>query len=380
MKGKFTYFWGVNSGTSCDGIDLALVGFDRVRIGTIFTHTIPYPPDLQKKLKSSSFTPGFLASFNCYYAKIVAREIKYFIEKNPDAPAAKAIGSHGHTFWHQPVEKPFFDIPVTCTFQLGCGETLSYLAGLPVIWNFRAGEVAAGGQGAPLSAIFDRDFFQKKNMPVFVQNIGGIANFTLIVNGKAIIASDSGPGNMLIDLAMEEFTNGERLFDEDGKTAAAGSIIPELLRVLLADKYYKMPFPKTTGREIFNLAYLKKMLKPFARLKWEDILYTLTTLSARTISMAYRAVFKNQNQRAKVFLYGGGAKNILLGKLLRESCPEFDFFSTSSQGIDPDFKEAITFAYLAKLNLAGHAGNLPELTGAKHQFLLGQTSVVKRVG
>jgi anhydro-N-acetylmuramic acid kinase len=286
--------------------------------------------------------------------------------------AVGAVGSHGQTVWHRPPSAERRG----ATLQLGDPATIAERTGRPVVSDFRTRDMAAGGQGAPLVPWVDRLLFSAPGGPRALQNIGGIANVTRVPpKGSAgpVFAFDTGPGNALIDAAVELATDGRLTFDRDGRLAARGEVDGELLAELLRHPYFAAEPPKSTGREEFGrpfVARLVEAIQPEGDRDWLDLVATLTELTARSIADAYgRWVIPRGVD--EVVVTGGGARNpTLMGRLraLLEPLPVVD---ASALGIDPDAKEAVAFALLAWAHLRGIPANVPEATGAAGPRVLG---------
>ncbi|MGH7556163.1 MAG: anhydro-N-acetylmuramic acid kinase, partial [Longimicrobiales bacterium] len=282
------------------------------------------------------------------------------------------IGSHGQTVWHVPPENGRRG----ATLQLGDPATIAERTGVPVVSDFRSRDVAAGGQGAPLVPWIDRTLFSLPGRARILQNIGGMANLTRVPPRGAnepLLAFDTGPGNALIDAAVELATDGRETFDRDGRRAAAGTIDETLLAELLAHPYFEREPPKSTGRELFGKPFVEALVArahTSGDAVWANLVATLTAFTARTIVDAVRRWVLPRGADELV-VTGGGARNPALMRMLRESLAPLPVMSGDEIGIDPDAKEALAFAALAWAHAQGIPGNVPEATGASGPRLLG---------
>lgn len=273
-----------------------------------------------------------------------------------------ALGAHGQTVRHRPGE---FD-DHGYTLQLMNGALLAELTGVAVVCDFRSRDVAAGGQGAPLVPAFHASYFAQAGAEVAVLNVGGIANITLLKPDGAVLGFDTGPGNMLMDLWIQRHLG--KPFDADGAWAATGQVQPELLASLLSDPYLQRSPPKSTGRDLFDAAWLGQHTA-VANSKPQDVMCTLAEYTAETVAWALQ-----QHSRAcgKLLVCGGGAFNAYLMSRLAARVPSgTQVQSTAAAGMPPDQVEALAFAWLASAHIAGLPGNLPAVTGAKGPRVLG---------
>lgn len=365
------YYIGLMSGTSLDGIDAVLVEFKKNSPLLVASHSHQIPPNIQKKL--SEFTqPNWLGSvaslgiFHQQLGELFAEAVIHLLQKSKlSSQKIKAIGSHGQTIWHQPQgDYPF-------SLQLGDANLIAELTNITTVADFRSRDIAAGGQGAPLVPAFHSNLLKHSIKNRIILNIGGLANITLLTakNSKLeVIGFDTGPGNGLIDAWIK--TNKDCHFDKNGNWAKSGEIRTSLLNTLLEESYFSLPPPKSTGKEFFNLAWLKKKLgNELENHKAEDIQSTLTELTAKTI--ANNISSNTHTSYDELFVCGGGFHNQFLMQRLQYHLPDIPIESTKKLGIDPDWMEAIAFAWLAKQTMEGKAGNLPSATGAKGSRILG---------
>jgi anhydro-N-acetylmuramic acid kinase len=293
------------------------------------------------------------------------------------------IGCHGQTIYHQPVAQKKLGTLFACTWQLGEPAVLTERLHIPVVSDFRPADVAAGGQGAPLVPLLDFYFFRHKARGRVLQNIGGIANFTVIppnANAAQVTACDTGPGNMVIDWLMNALY--KMPYDRDGRTAAKGQVLQSTLDWAMAHPYFKQPPPKTAGREEFGREFAAEFLRKSKAesTKPEDAVATATALTAFTIADCYRNAFavKMQGCRVDYILSGGGARNKTLIRMLTEQFAGLPvrICNSDEYNLAIESKEAVAFALLAWQTWHHRAGNLPASTGASHQVIMGRISHV----
>ncbi|CAG0937595.1 N-acetylmuramic acid 6-phosphate etherase [Thermoflexales bacterium] len=366
---------GLMSGTSADGIDAAVVDIQGVPPALnwrVLAHcTVPYRPDLRAALFASfqpeTGTVDHLCRVNFALGQALAEAVQQALETARLTPAQiDLIGSHGQTVWHQPIG------PQASTLQIGEAAVIAERLGVPVVSNFRARDLAAGGQGAPLVAYVDTLLFTHPHLIRAAQNIGGIGNVTYLPPDRnAAFAFDTGPGNMLIDFAVQRLTHGAQTFDRDGILAAQGRVQPELLDQLLTEPYLQLKPPKTTGRELFGAQYGDRVLAQAQALTLSDhdLIATLTAFTARSIELAYRAFLPCFPE--EVILSGGGARNATLLQMLRAALAPARVITSAEMGLAVDAKEAVAFALLAYETWHQRPGNLPTATGAAAPVILG---------
>jgi len=353
---------GLMSGTSADGLSLALAEFEQRTFKLHAYTTVSYPTPLVKRILSASNlrTPQ-LSQLNFELGHFFADQTATFLKKTQTAPKSVAvIGSHGQTVYHGPNDKP------ANTLQIGEPALIAQKTGIPVVADFRPGDIAAGGSGAPLIPFFDDYFFSEKQGRA-LQNIGGIANVTFLKKGRTPVAFDNGPGNALMDLAMLKISNGKKTFDKNGQLARKGAILPSVLKQLQRHRYFKKEPPKSTGRELFNTSFLPANLW---REKPEDVLATLTYFTAWAIADSYFAFIPFE--LGEVLVSGGGALNPVLMEHLKNLLYPADVRSMEELKIPSQAKEPIAFAFLALRAIQGKVNHLPQTTGAKHTCILGK--------
>jgi anhydro-N-acetylmuramic acid kinase len=357
---------GLMSGTSADGIDAALV--DMQPSPQLVTHyTLPFSKPLRDQIHAISL-PGHNeidqmgqldTALGRKFAECVLELIALAGVTSKDIVA---IGSHGQTIRHRPPGSPAGPF----TLQIGDPNVIAELTGITTVADFRRRDMAAGGQGAPLVPAFHHAVFHSPVMDRVIVNIGGMANITWLPANGAVIGFDTGPGNVLMDLWIQE--HRQQAFDWDGAWAGSGKTIPELLSSLLSDPFFNRPFPKSTGREYFNHDWLIRHLQTLpATPKQEDVQATLLSLTARSISDS----IKSLGTPKEVFLCGGGAFNKQLFQSIHGLLPACNLATTAGCGIDPQWIEAMAFAWLAQQTINHRPGNLCAVTGAKREVVLG---------
>jgi len=365
------------SGTSLDGIDAAVVEFpndDGSSWQVRAYATTPFSIEQRERIHTA-ILHGNAATLCRLHADLGEWFAAAALQACSAAGLAPvdidAIGSHGQTLWHEPPAAGLRG----ATLQLGCPATIAERTGIPVVSDFRTRDVAAGGEGAPLVPWVDRFLFAHPEKRRVLQNIGGIANLTWVPRrGETapLLAFDSGPGNVLINAAVEIATDGAETYDVDGKRAARGTVDTQLLGELLAHPYYSRNPPKSTGRELFGKPYVADLVKryPGVRNDWNSLVATITALTARTIADAIKR-WVADNGVDELIVTGGGARNPTLVKLIQRELEEIPVRDGSVLGVDPDAKEAVAFATLAWAHLKELPGNVPEATGAQGPRVLG---------
>lgn len=353
-----------------DGIDVAMADFTTPQWRLVDTAYKPFSADLREQLQTlcstSSVDIDLLGQTDATLALLYAEAVLTMLQKNNlSAGDVTAIGCHGQTIRHRPPLKNNPSQSLSYTLQIGDPNRIAELTGITTVADFRRRDMAAGGQGAPLLPIFHAYALRSPRERRVVLNIGGIANITLLSPASEISGFDTGPGNTLIDIwAQKHF---QQACDQGGELAANGVLDEQLLSGMLTDPYFELAPPKSTGREYFNLDWLRSYL-PSSRIDAIDVLTTLTHFTAHSIASAIRR-FAPQTER--VLTCGGGVHNTFLMKLLGELLAPCAVVSTKEAGLDPDFVEAAAFAWLAKQTLDGNPGNLPSVTGAAKPVILG---------
>lgn len=364
---------GIMSGTSLDGVDCALceVSADGVKLLELWS--APFPKALQHRLHLAA--RGETDSWKlAQLHHDLGRCYATIAHRHPAARRAQLIGLHGQTIFHHPHRtRP-------ATLQLGEPAYLAESLRVPVVSNFRAADLAAGGQGAPLATLFHQVVFARRGQHVCVNNLGGISNVTSLDWRRGarprVLAFDTGPANVLLDLAMRHFTDGRQTCDRDGRLAGRGKICELLLRAWLRQPFFRQAPPKSTGRELFGEKFLQPALAKMEQLglTQPDFLATFTAFAARSIALNYAQHLPAPPDL--VILSGGGANNFALrdaiASALRASHPRIEVQTSADLGWPTEAIEAAAFALLAWRRWHGLPGNLPETTGARRAVLCGQ--------
>lgn len=357
---------GLMSGTSCDSIDAALCEVHPdMSVKLIEGINYKYPPHIRSKLFqifSENCTVKDLCMMNFAVGECFAKACNILISEHgkPDF-----ISSHGQTVYHYPFDEKLDDISLKSTFQIGESSVIAKQTGCMTVSNFREADIACGGQGAPLVCFADEKWFKN----ALVQNIGGISNVTVISDNNLTFGFDNAPGNMIIDYCTNKYFG--KPYDRDGEIAASGKVSESFLECLLQDEYYFKNPPKTTGREYFSPKYIENALK-YAPEKPEDIIATVTALTAKAIALSYQR-FINTDGIKEVIIGGGGAYNCELMRLLRFYLPKhLELKTHEDYGISNNFKEAMAFALLGYCTYYNIPNNLPSCTGAEKRTVMGK--------
>ncbi|VAX12722.1 Anhydro-N-acetylmuramic acid kinase [hydrothermal vent metagenome] len=361
------YYIGLMSGTSLDAVDAALVSCSNQHCELQQSLALPIADELRQQALSL-LLPGDnelarLCRLDVQLGRLFAKAVQALLaQAELDSSMINAIGSHGQTLRHYP------DNEFPTSLQIGDPNIIAEQTGITTVADFRRRDMAAGGQGAPLVPAFHQAMLQDNRYNRVVVNIGGIANITVLAkdHNKPVVGFDTGPGNALLDSWTQQHL--QQTHDKEGKWAASGTCHPALLDNLLKDPYFSQPPPKSTGRETFNLRWLEKSLQNFSGLPAQDIQATLVELTAITIA---QAILKYSPDAGQILICGGGSHNKFLMQCLAMHLPRQIIQPTSNVGIDPDWVEAMAFAWLAKQTLDGQAGNLASVTGARHPLILG---------
>ncbi|WP_017304636.1 anhydro-N-acetylmuramic acid kinase [Spirulina subsalsa] len=375
---------GLISGTSVDGIDAALVDltgsdFD-LKVEFIAGATYPYPEDLRAQILTVA--GGGMLSMTQWAALDDAIALQFAqaaqnLQHHHNTSAA-LIGSHGQTVFHRPPQHPQAATPLGYTLQLGRGDVISYYTRLPTVSNFRAADIAATGQGAPLVSRIDAYLLSHPHQKRCIQNLGGIGNVTYLPPREQtrweeqIIGWDTGPGNILIDLAVQQLTQGQKTYDADGTWAAQGTPCLELVQQWLQQDFFQQPPPKSTGRELFGRDYLQQCWQEAQTYSLSDAdwLATLTELTAASIAHSYQNFLPAVPDT--VLICGGGSRNSYLKQRLQAHLAPTPLLTTDELDLNSDYKEAIAFAILAYWRYVAQCpGNLPSVTGASQALPLG---------
>lgn len=360
-----TNYIGLMSGTSIDGIDAVAISIENNSINVLGTHSLDWPTTIKTRLfrlaqgKHESINEYGKLHIQC--GKIFGIATRQLLEKYNWQPSDfAAIGSHGQTIRHRPNRNHSFSL------QIGDPSTIAETTGITTIADFRSRDMAAGGQGAPLVPAFHQFLFQNPFIHRVICNIGGIANITVLpANNGEVIGFDTGPGNTLLDNWIQKVHH--KPYDIDGTYSSAGNVSNELLSQLKKDQYFSQPHPKSTGPEYFNLGWLTHYVRE-TNLKKDDLAATLAQLTCETIADAIKQTAPHTSE---VYLCGGGAHNPTITEGLSKQLPHTNILSTEKLNLAPDWVEATCFAWLAHQTLQHNHGNLPSVTGAKGNRVLG---------
>lgn len=359
------YYVGMISGTSRDGADAALVSFENARPEVIEAVCVPYPAELARTLDAlvtSGRRPDNAAcrALDAKLAGHFSNTVKHLLKKAVTGEQeVAAIGSHGQTVWHEP------EGPQPVSIQLGDPRIIARQTGIVTVGDFRRADIEAGGQGAPLAPLLHRILFSPVDASSkrIVLNLGGIANISVVSGDGTVSGYDTGPANCLLDAWIRKHRGDA--FDRDGSWAARGTLITELLDAMLADPYFQRPAPKSTGIEYFNLAWLDSF-SPGQNFDTRDVQATLAEFSAVSIA---RGVLPHQPE--DVMVCGGGAHNTHLLTRLQAQLPDIPVRTTGDFGLDPDWIEAVLFAWLARERLEQRTLDTRGITGARNKVHLG---------
>lgn len=355
-------YFGVMSGTSLDGLDIALIR-QTDQTALIDTRYLPMPQTLRADILALC-SPGHdeiarAAMAELTWAQLAAEGINQLLAEHQLRPEQiRAIGSHGQTIRHEPARG--------FTVQIANSALLAELTGITVVSDFRRRDMAAGGQGAPLVPAFHEALFASPESPRAILNVGGFSNLSLLDPAHSASGFDCGPGNVLMDAWIQRHKG--LAYDQGGQWAAAGEVVPALLEQMLADPFFHTSGPKSTGRELFNLEWLDQHLGRLPALKAEDIQATLLELTAISIVRSLRSA---QERTELLLVCGGGAHNQQLMQRLGQLLSGCQVSSTDEQGVPADWVEAMAFAWLAHCCLDGIPANRPSVTGARGLRVLG---------
>ncbi|TDQ57596.1 anhydro-N-acetylmuramic acid kinase [Mesocricetibacter intestinalis] len=361
------YYIGVMSGTSLDGVDLALMDFSRRPWQLVAADFTPMPEKLRQKLTallcSGETSLSQLGELDHRLGLLYADCIKNFLGKiGLQANQIVAVGCHGQTLWHAPRG----DFPFS--MQIGDANLIAAKTGIQVIADFRRKDMAYGGQGAPLVPAFHQALFSCEGRLTVVLNIGGISNISILHPPRDTLGYDVGPGNTLSDLWIRRHLGLN--YDKNACWAQSGKVCEPLLRHLLEEPFLRLKAPKSTGRELFNLDWLDKKLQNFAALSAADVQRTLIEFSVHCIREQLHRLQRDKGENL-LLVCGGGAKNPLIMRRLSELLPQWRVAATDEYGFDGDYMEAAAFAWLAYCRIHNLPSNLPGVTGAQRAVSLG---------
>jgi anhydro-N-acetylmuramic acid kinase len=386
MSAKEMIVAGVMSGTSADGIDVAVVriapGKRQPKLTLLAHEGVRYSTPLRiavlAAMNAADTSTAELARLNWRLGLAYADAVKATIKRHK--VKLELIGCHGQTLYHQARPTNYVGRSFGCTWQLGEAALIAGAVGVPVVSNFRPADMVAGGQGAPLVPLLDYVMFADSKRGRVLQNIGGIANLTAIpaaASADAVVAFDTGPGNMVIDALTQLLFN--KAYDRNGSIAASGQVLATVLEEALRNAYFRLRPPRTAGREQFGREYAAAFLKACGRVssKPEDALATATALTAETIARSYeRFVQPIMKGRVDFIVSGGGARNATLMAMLSAGLEPMGCELAASEGfgMPAEAKEAAAFALLAWQTWHQLPGNVPAATGAKRPAILGQVT------
>lgn len=375
---------GLMSGTSADGVDAALVELHgdglATRVHVLAHATYPYDAALRAQILAASYPDSSSVDLICHLNFALGEcfaEAAMAVARMAGLPLDQIdlIGSHGQTIYHIP-EMSTVPLRRPSTLQIGEPCIIAERTGITTVADFRPRDMAAGGLGAPLAPYGHYLLFADPQRPKLVQNIGGIANVTVLAapDVQALLAFDTGPGNMLIDEALRHFSGGQLHYDAGGQMAAQGSVHQELLATLLAHPFITQPPPKATGREVFGQTLLRTVLERASafRLSPADVVRTCTAFTAASIRLNYQRFIWPRWTIAEVVVCGGGVYNAALMRMLHESLQPCLITTPETYGYPNEALEAILFALLAHATVHGQPANIPGATGAQRAVVLGK--------
>lgn len=373
---------GLMSGTSADGIDAVLTritGYGpATKVEQLDFYFQPFDTATRRAILDicggESGGTREVCLLSTHLGRLYADAVRHLLEQS-GTELVDLIGCHGQTVYHIPEKVPYLNTAVRGTLQIGDPSYLAEAFGCPVVSDFRIRDMAAGGLGAPLVPYTEYLLYRSETEDVALQNIGGIGNITLLPAGctlEEVTAFDTGPGNMVMDALVMKLTDGKMCYDDGGKLAASGRVIPELLEWMLTDPYLTRQPPKTTGREYYGAGYVDKLLS-FGDYPLTDVLATATAFTAQSIAMSLRQFAPRMPDRLVVA--GGGSRNPTLLEFLRQRLPEVVVQTQEDLGLDSDAKEAVAFAILANEALFGSCNNAPSATGARHGVVMGRINL-----
>jgi anhydro-N-acetylmuramic acid kinase len=391
---------GLMSGTSADGIDVALARVGeratrgqltgrtkdrprhKIRSELVAHATLPMNAAVRKEVlriaEGGACTAGEISQLNFHVGEeFAAAAIAACRKFHVSLSRVELIGSHGQTIFHQGNAVPYLGRKTASTLQIGEPAVIAGRTGIPTVGDFRVADIAAGGQGAPLVPYVDWLLFGGTGIGRVALNLGGIGNVTVLARGakpEQVMAFDTGPGNMVIDALVAHFTKGSERFDRNARMARKGRCFNSLLEELLKDPYLELRPPKSTGREYYGREFAAKLLGKAAkyRMRPEDLVRTATVFSALSAVDALNRFVLQRVKIEQVIVSGGGARNPLIMAQLATAMAPVEVVSSSEVGVDVDAKEAYAFALLAYESWNGRAGNLPSATGARRAVVLGK--------
>lgn len=376
---------GVMSGTSADGIDVALADIEgrglKLHFRLLQHVHVAYPRAVRdailRAMNAAEISVAELSRLNFLLGELYAEAVERAVKGSRKKP--ELVGCHGQTLFHEGQETRFLGRNIASTWQTGEASIIAARLRVPVVSDFRPADVAAGGKGAPLVPFLDYALFRDARIGRIVQNIGGISNLTAIpahARPEHVMAFDTGPGNMVIDQLMEVLFN--KPYDRNGAVAARGEVLEAVLEELLRTPYFAAKPPKTAGREEFGREYVREFLRRCGDAAKEDVIATATALTAKSITQAITDFVLSKNKFSEYVVSGGGTKNGTLIRRLREEVEALGLKlrHTDEFGVPSQAKEAVAFAVLAYQTWHKQPGNIPSATGATRAAILGKISYV----
>ena len=382
---------GMMSGTSADGIDVALARISgappKVKAKLLGNTPVKLPAALRMEIlrvaEQRPVTAGALSQLNFRLGELLASAVLTACRHFEMSPSKiDLLGSHGQTIFHEGRPIPYFGSPTASTLQIGEPSVIAALTGITTVGDFRPADIALGGQGAPLVPYADYLLYRDEKLGRVSLNLGGIANVTVLPRAakpQQVLAFDTGPANMLIDALVSHFTRGRQRFDKNARLALEGRSFPALLDAFMSDPYLKLAPPKSTGREYYGHAYLKKILAlgRHHRARPNDLIRAATIFTALSVVDALNRFVLPKTKIQQLIVSGGGTHNPLILAQLSAALPGIEVLPSSRLGIPEDAKEAFAFAVLAYETFHQRPSNLPSATGARGPAILGKISYAR---
>jgi len=391
MSEKPMLVLGMMSGTSADGIDVALARISgappKVKAKLLGNTPVKLPAALRMEIlrvaEQRPVTAGALSQLNFRLGELLASAVLTACRHFEMSPSKiDLLGSHGQTIFHEGRPIPYFGSPTASTLQIGEPSVIAALTGITTVGDFRPADIALGGQGAPLVPYADYLLYRDEKLGRVSLNLGGIANVTVLPRAakpQQVLAFDTGPANMLIDALVSHFTRGRQRFDKNARLALEGRSFPALLDAFMSDPYLKLAPPKSTGREYYGHAYLKKILAlgRHHRARPKDLIRAATIFTALSVVDALNRFVLPKTKIQQLIVSGGGTHNPLILAQLSAALPGIEVLPSSRLGIPEDAKEAFAFALLAYETFHQRPSNLPSATGARGPAILGKISYAR---
>jgi len=374
---------GLISGTSADGVSATLTEINgsgvKTRLKVVAFRTFPYPTALRREIfklfSPETSTVDRICEMNFVLGEFFA-ECAIRLVDEANLGNIDLIGSHGQTIYHSPQKGEVCGYSSRSTFQIGEPAIIAERTGVPTVADFRKTDIAAGGEGAPLTPYLDFILHRHMELSRVFQNIGGIANLTYLpaaASPQDIVAFDTGPGNVLIDAVVRHYSGGALNYDDGGRFASRGTVDAELLDELLSHPYFARNPPKTTGREEFGETFAQRVISRVEELGlgFENVVATVTALTVESVARAFEYLLPEGSTIDEVYISGGGARNMFLMGALRSRLDPIPVLKYDRLGIPCEAKEAVLMAVLANEHISGNPSNLPKATGARRAVVLG---------